>query len=298
MRGLWDACLLSGAVSLAAACSEGASNDPALGSRMRVLDAQFVSGAMPEAEDGPAVAALDLLSTTIWPGYADKPLRGTLGASSTSAALALSGDAGYWLLLAGPPAISAPDLPTFSAVAAFSRALSEGGYTFEVRATDSAGRFGPPRRQTLTALPIAPSRGATGALVATLTWDSKADVDLHVVDPMNNEIYYATPSSRDPFGDPAESVSYGMLDVDSNGDCSGDELRQEDVIWNQEPPSGHYFVRVDTKSLCGSPAARWTVRVSLRGAPLSAASGIALDSDTWGAHGRGAGLLVLEFDVP
>ncbi|MES1175817.1 MAG: hypothetical protein ABUL62_15960 [Myxococcales bacterium] len=286
------------AVSLLAACSDGASNDPALSSRMRILGAQFVPGSTPSAQDGPEVAALDLLSTTIWPGYANKPVRGTLGTEATAAALALSGDAGYWLLTATPPDVSAPDLPTFRGVAAFSRALSEGAYTFEVRAADAAGRFGSPRRQTLSVLPIAPSRGATGELVVTLTWDSKADVDLHVVDPNDDEIYHGTPSSRDPFAEPQENASYGVLDVDSNADCSGDELRQEDVVWAQAPPAGHYTVRVDTKSLCGSPAARWTVRVSLQGQPLTSASGIALDSDTWGEHGRGAGLLALGFDVP
>jgi len=167
-----------------------------------------------------------------------------------------------------------------------------------VRATDAAGRFGPPRRQTLTALPIAPSRAAAGELVVTLTWDSSADVDLHVLDPANEEIFRGAPSSRDPFGESGTGVSYGTLDVDSNADCAGDELRQEDVTWAQPPPRGHYSVRVDTKSLCGSAAARWNVRVTLQGSPLSAASGIALDSDTWGAHDRGAGVLALGFDVP
>ncbi|MET0795084.1 MAG: hypothetical protein ABW061_26435 [Polyangiaceae bacterium] len=295
--GLYTRRLL-GCALLIAGCSDGASSDLALGSRMRVLDAQFVPGATPPAEDGPDVATIELLSTTIWPGYADKPLRGTLGASATSVALALSGDAGYWLLGAGPPADSAPELATFRGVAAFSRALAGGLYTFEVRAADSSGRFGPPSRQTLTALPIAPSRGAAGALVVTLTWDSSADVDLHVFDPLQNEIFHGSPSSRDPFGDAPEDASFGMLDVDSNADCAGDELRQEDALWAREPPAGHYSVRVDTKSLCGSAAARWTLSVTLHGTRLVAASGTALDSDTWGAHGRGAGLLALGFDVP
>ncbi len=289
---------LLGATLLLTACSDGASSDPALDSRMRVLDAQFVPGAAPAAQDGPEVSALELLSTTIWPGDDDKPVRGTLGASATAVALALSGDRGYWLLGAGPPDISAPELPTFRGTAAFSRSLSEGLYTFEVRAVDDGGHFGAPRRQTLTALPIAPSRIVEGELVVTLTWDSDADVDLHVIDPSGTEIFHGAPTSRDPFDGSATEVDVGVLDVDSNADCAGDDLRQEDVTWAEGPPSGHYAVRVDTTSLCGSSAARWTVRVVLHGMPLVSASGIALDSDTWGAHGRGAGVLAIGFDVP
>ena len=297
-RSLLGAAFVLAAACALAACSDGASSDPALGSRMRLLGAQFVPGATPSAQDGPEVSAIELLSTTIWPGYDDKPVRGTLGASATAVALALSGDDGYWLLNARPPDISAPQLPTFRGTAAFSRSLAEGLYTFEVRATDAAGRFGAPLRQTLSALPIAPSRALAGELVVTLTWDSEADVDLHVIDASGNEIFHGAPTSRDPFGDSDADAEDGVLDVDSNADCAGDDLRQEDVTWAQGPPSGHYAVRVDTTSLCGSSGARWTVRVVLHGTPLIAASGIALDSDTWGAHDRGAGVLALGFDVP
>ena len=294
-------CLLSvsgalGALALGA-CSDGASSDPALGSRLRLASAQFVPGATPVAKNGPEVATLELLSTTIWPGYAEQPLRGALGRSATAVTLALSGDSGYWVVPAGVPDVSAPDLPTFRSVASYARSLREGAYTLEARAVDERGQFGPPLRQVLTALPIAPSRAVAGELVVTLTWDTDADLDLHVVDPQGHEIYHGAPSSRDLFNADSEA-SLGVLDVDSNADCSGDGLRQEDVIWAAAPPAGHYLVRVDAPSLCGSAAARWRLLVMLRGAPLAAVSGSALDSATWGAHDRGAGVLALGFDVP
>jgi hypothetical protein len=265
---------------------------------MRLSGAQFVAGPTPADRTGPEVAALDLLSTTIWPGYANKPLGGTLGASATSATLALSGDEGYWVVPAGVPDVSAPALPTFRAFAAFSGSLASGAYTLEVRAVDAAGHFGVPKRQTLTALALAPSRAVSGALTVTLTWDTEADLDLHVVDPANHEIYHGEPSSQDLFAASAPDASFGVLDVDSNADCVLDGLRQEDVIWAAEPPSGHYSVRVDTPSLCGQPDAHWTVQVTLDGAAIASARGLSLDTDTWGAHDRGAGLLALGFDVP
>jgi hypothetical protein len=282
----------------ALACSSGASDDPALGARMRLANAQFVSGATPEGQESPEVAEIDLLSTTIWPGYPDKALRGALGENATAAAIALSSDIGYWIVPAGVPDVSAPTLPTFRATASFSQTLSAGAYTLEVRAVDAAGHFGPPSRQVLTALPSAPARVVVGALVVTLTWDTESDIDLHVVDPLGNEIYHGAPNSRDPFKPGGSDVSNGALDADSNANCEIDGLRQEDVTWATAPPSGHYLVRVDTASLCGTPSAHWTVQVSLDNAAIGEATGVAFDSDTRGTHDRGAGLLVLEFDVP
>jgi hypothetical protein len=287
------ACALS-----VAGCSHGASSDPALGSRMRVLSAQFVPGATPSAEGGPEVESLDLLTTTIWPGYADKPIRGALAASATAATLALSGDAGFWLVPAEIPDVSAPMLPTFRVTASFSRTLTDAAYTLEVRAVDGQGRFGPPRRQTLTVLPVPPSRAISGDLVVTLTWDNEADLDLHVLDPLGNEIYHGAPSSVDAFAPSSASESAGILVFDSNGDCASDQLRREDVVWEKEPPVGHYSVRVDSASLCGKSIAHWDLRATLRDAPLGAAQGTSVDSDTWGAHDRGAGVLALGFDVP
>lgn len=163
---------------------------------------------------------------------------------------------------------------------------------------DSAGHFGPPTRQVLTAIAAPPAVSVSGVLVIMLTWDTESDLDLHVVDPLGNEIYHGATSSVDTFTPGAASMSAGILDADSNANCELDGLRQEDVTWAKAPPSGHYLVRVDTTSLCGAPSAHWQVQATLDGAPIGAATGLALDSDTRGAHDRGAGLLVLGLDVP
>ncbi|MEO7033228.1 MAG: hypothetical protein ABI548_05185 [Polyangiaceae bacterium] len=290
--------LLGTVLALNAAACGGASDDPALGARMRIAGAQFVLGATPRAQGGPEVAQIDLLSSTVWPGYANKPIQGALASSATAVTLALSGDEGYWIVPAGVPGFAAPDLPTFRASAAFSQTLSAGQYTLEARAVNGTGQFGPPRRQTLTALPIDPSVAVAGALTVTLTWDTESDLDLHVVDPSGTEIFHGARSSVDLLSSGAAGASVGFLDVDSNAQCVIDGLRQEDAIWVDKPPSGHYLVRVDTTSLCDRPNAHWTVRVTLEGTALASATGLSLDSDTRGSHDRGAGLLALGFDVP
>jgi hypothetical protein len=236
----------------------GASTDPARGSLMRIDGAQYVPGATPAPSAGPAVAAIDLLSNTIWPGYADKPVRGALAETATAATVALSGDSGYWIIVAGVPDVSAPGLPTFGASAAFSTTLAPGNYTLEVRAVDAAGQFGAPRQQTLTALARAPSQIAPGTLVVNLDWDTEADLDLHVLDPAGNELFHGAPRLQQASGSGGASsgAAPAALSADSNANCSIDGLRHEDVSWQGEPPAGHYVVRVDAASLCGQVGAR------------------------------------------
>jgi hypothetical protein len=307
MRGELLRALLVKAVSVAilgggtclVGCTQGATDNPAQGAQMRVIGAQFVEGTTPPEANGPEVASVQLPTNTIWPGDWNKLVSGALGASAAAATLALRGDEGYWIVTAGVPDVSAPALPTFHATASFSTTLTPGEYTLEVRAVEDAKNFGPPIYQKLTALAAAPARAVAGALVITLTWDTESDLDLHVVDPLGNEIFHGAPSSRNTFlPGSASDQSYGTLDEDSNADCILDGLRQEDVTWADQPPSGHYLVRVDTASLCDQASAHWKVEALLNGTSLGRATGTSLDSDTWGAHDRGAGLLALQFDVP
>lgn len=280
------------------ACSPGASDDLGLNARMRLTGAQFVSGSTPAATaGGPEVASVELATTVIWPGLPNKALAGALSPTATAAAIALSTDSGYWVVPAGAPDVSAPSLPTFQTTAAFSSTLASGAYTLEVRAVDGNDQFGPPFRQTLLALATSPARIVTGVLVVTLTWDTESDLDLHVIDPLGDEIYHGAPNSRSEFTAGADG-SDGALDHDSNAECSIDGLRQEDVTWAEDPPAGQYLVRVDTASLCAAANAHWTVKALLDGTVVGEARGLSLDTDTWGAHDRGAGLLALGFELP
>ncbi|HZU81465.1 MAG TPA: hypothetical protein VE987_01040 [Polyangiaceae bacterium] len=286
------------------ACSEGATSDPGLTALLRVQGAQFVAGAMPPASSaGPKVDSIAFATNTIWAGEAGKSFSGALDSTATAVAVALSGDRGYWLQTAGVPDFSAPTSPTFHGLASFATTLAPGQYALQVRAVDASGNFGPPATQVLTASAAAPSAPpAQGQLVVTLSWDTESDLDLHVVDPLGNEIFHGAPSSAAPASGASKSLadagSPGYLDFDSNAGCVIDGLRREDVIWPGPPPEGTYLVRVDTPSLCGQPIANFTVQAVLEGALVGQAAGVALDSDTWGPHDRAAGRLVLTLTVP
>src|SRR5262249_37284206 len=82
--------------------------------------------------------------------------------------------------------------------------------------------------------------GGSGNVQVNVSWDTATDVDLHVVDPRNEEVYYGH----------TQSASGGSLDVDSNAGCSIDNKNSENIRWGSSAPNGTYIVRVDYWSAC------------------------------------------------
>jgi len=288
------------AVAVAPAC-RGPSEDIGLGASLRVTGGQFLGGDVETAAPGggPAVVSVFNSLTAVQPGERDKPLVGSLGPAATAVAIGLRGDRGYWIVVAGPPALDAPELPTFAATLSFSPELPLGDLVLLVRAVDAQGRFGAP---TPVPLASAPAPAATGALVVSLAWDTESDLDLHVVTSDGVEIWARNINSyRAPLpGTPVDASAWqsgGILDFDSNAACVIDGRRQENVVWQAAPPPGTYLVRVDTASLCAAPAARWTVRAVLAGVEVGASQGTSLPGDARYSKGPGSGIQALSFDV-
>jgi len=71
--------------------------------------------------------------------------------------------------------------------------------------------------------------GNTGDLKITLMWDFQGDIDLHVLEPNRNEIYYHNPK---------DNSTGGYLDVDN---INGGNGSAENVYWTN-PPRGKYVV--------------------------------------------------------
>jgi hypothetical protein len=96
-----------------------------------------------------------------------------------------------------------------------------------------------------------------GALQATLSWGSTADLDLHVTDPNDEEIYFGQPTSD----------SGGALDIDANAGCEEPTTHPvENIYWPQgEAPSGTYYVQVQTYDACQQTNLFWRLQVRLNG---------------------------------
>jgi len=125
----------------------------------------------------------------------------------------------------------------------------------------------------------------TGEIQTNVTWNSRADVDLHLIDPTGKEIYYASRNS--PTG--------GQLDLDSNAGCATDGPRAENIFWGDGiiVPRGEYILRVDYWSSCGEPSTDYTVTINLRGLPPKIFTGTL--TGTGSRAGAGAGKTIAVF---
>ncbi|MGE0705700.1 MAG: YfaP family protein [Vicinamibacterales bacterium] len=132
-------------------------------------------------------------------------------------------------------------------------------------------------------LPVSVIRVGTGDVQVTLSWDTDADVDLHVVAPNGAEVYYANPAAAG-----------GELDLDSNAGCSIDGVRNENVTWpTGQAPAGTYTVRVDYWSSCGVSRTNYTIRIN-NGGNVQVLTGSFTGSGDGG--GLGSGVTIATFN--
>lgn len=129
----------------------------------------------------------------------------------------------------------------------------------------------------------------TGALQVSLNWDTPTDVDLHLVEPSGEEIFYGAMTS----------LSGGELDLDSNAGCRLDHVNNENIFWRDDAPEGEYVVRVDLWDACGLARMRQR-RTSYRVTVRAAAGGVQVFDGVFmpdeADHGDwGAGVEVLRF---
>ncbi len=96
----------------------------------------------------------------------------------------------------------------------------------------------------------------TGDVQISIAWSGASDVDLHVVDPAGERVYFGNPIS----------ASGGRLDLDSNAACSLDNKNNENIVWPLNgAPSGTYEVYVDYFDDCGVARSDWVVTVQRKG---------------------------------
>jgi hypothetical protein len=134
-------------------------------------------------------------------------------------------------------------------VVTIAQALPGTTFVFYFAVVDEGGKQGKLSKQDVEALEV-----GTGDVQISVSWDADSDVDLHVVDPSDDEIYWDTPSS--PSG--------GELDLDSNADCDLDHKRNENITWTDAPP-GEYIVRLDYYKACDIAKTNYVVTIRVSG---------------------------------
>jgi hypothetical protein len=109
-------------------------------------------------------------------------------------------------------------------------------------------------------------RVGTGDIQISVAWSDSADVDLHVVDPNGETIYFGH----------RNAVSGGTLDLDANAACTKNSfadgspaayVSNENVVWpTGKAIAGTYTVILDYWSDCGTAKTDWVVTVARVGA--------------------------------
>lgn len=302
MRRLWIVLALGGC--------DGASAALGYDAPVQVPGAQFRPGAFPVPSGGPMARSVMTSHSTLAIGTVNERLHAVLAPLATGAIIGVEGVAGAWILAAGPPDADAPDSATLTTTLALSDSIEPGPFTLLVSAVDAQGAIGNAARVDLVAAAAAPP---DGDLVVGLHWDSTADLDLHLTDPLGNEVWSGSPNTWKPPApgvpvDPDAFLTGGILDHDANAGCRRDGSPNEHVIWAPrmgrrgvvEPviPPGIYTVRVDTRSLCDDATAHWYVDVLYLGQLAGAARGVSGRDDVIVAHGAGAGVTSLSFTLP
>lgn len=126
-------------------------------------------------------------------------------------------------------------------------------------AAPPSGPFGSLLMQSINMI-----RVGAGDVQVSVAWDAPTDVDLHVTDPANEEIYFANTTS----------ASGGTLDLDSNAACSIDGINNENITWPVGgAPAGSYSVDLVYWSACSQAQTNYTVTIFVRGQPAQTFSG-------------------------
>lgn len=294
----------------ASACAEGVDNRRGVEAVMQVAGAQYVPGNLPPAAGGPTVQSLDPPRALLVPGLAGVSCPGRADVSAQSVLLQRQGDPGYWIVPVGAFDPAEPSTRAFTASLSFQRSLPTGAMTLLSTAVNATGQVGVVQSRDFTVIDQTPQ----GALVVSLSWDSDADLDLHMNipaalpgSPVPTTEIWSGRISNNTSTPPNRSAA--TLDFDSNAGCVLDNKRVENIVIPENPPNGHYVVRVDTANLCGQVAARWRVALLVDGVLQREARGVAVGADGYPAQGTDlkfgqdkragtetAGVTALEFD--
>lgn len=136
----------------------------------------------------------------------------------------------------------------------------------------------------------------TGKLHVSLSWDQENDVDLHLIEPNGEEIYFGNSYSNNG----------GELDVDSNAACSIDDINNENITYELEEgivvEGGEYEVLVDLWANCNiQEETTYTVTAYFEGVLISPTEGgnpytsqLTADDESFNSNP----ISVMKFDIP
>ncbi len=196
---------LCAVIPLLAGCDDtGVLVSPVSVEPLQVQGGQFFSGPLPTGT-GPAVDFINTQASVFPAGAINKTLTGDADMGATAVLLRFADlGSGYWSVPVGMPDIAMSNgALSWLATCNFSEDIPAGRHPLVFNAIDASGNAGPApganQTETLTFLPLVPK----GDVVISLTWDTGADLDLHLVAPDGTELdpqHPNTAAMREPDG--------------------------------------------------------------------------------------------------
>jgi hypothetical protein len=123
--------------------------------------------------------------------------------------------------------------------------------SFSVALLDADGNAGPYHRLVVELV-----HSGTGDVKVTLSFDRLHDLDLHVIEPSGDEIYF----------DRRVTGSGGQLDLDSGSRCDPSPANSENIFWPPGgAPAGLYKVSVQNFQQCSPGPIAFRVRIAYDG---------------------------------
>ncbi len=162
---------------------------------------------------------------------------------------------------------SEADQPGKVTVEVFTRPTAPGGsFSLKLGFDDGTGTADNPQPVEWYEIPFDVVATLGGDLQFALNWDTQTDVDLHVIGPAGEMIYYGNPVG----------TAGGTLDLDSNAACAIDDIQNENIIWETDTaPSGDYQIGVNYWSACGNAGVtNWRLTILERGEPVGTYRGM------------------------
>ncbi|MDR2127071.1 MAG: hypothetical protein LBP63_09615 [Prevotellaceae bacterium] len=144
----------------------------------------------------------------------------------------------------------------------FSQNLSK-SFTIQLSARTEGGEI-----MSLYSKPLEFLDAGTGTLQVSLSFDNDKDVDLYVVEPNGNVIYWNNRGSKIVDEETGESYIEWGLDIDSNAECYIDGINNENIYYPEAYiQSGKYEVWVNMYNNCDeSIATNWVITATKEGA--------------------------------
>jgi hypothetical protein len=289
---------------------------------VRVIGGQFVEGELPGLppvpqnsglEVSPRVTVAQNASGRFEFGDPKRDISGRATDDALSVAFAFKGaGSGYWLVPVRGRDASNPGEFTFGFSAEYSRAIPAGVQSVLFAAIDGNRAAGTQLDvQFCMASEVPDNDNACNrfveppSLVVSLDWDREVDLDLQVFTPSGVLVdtkHRSTAADEDGTDEPG----VGTLGIDSNAGCVIDGHRRENLVFEEPPPSGTYYVYANLFDACGEDSVRFNLTLHVPSGPdedqafdqkeMFRTSGILSAPQANG--GASVGLLLTHFVIP